>query len=63
MIDHPASVPHDGVLMGLVKLTIAWVTVLYGVVTIQNVALFLASIFSALQIYILLRDKIFSRKP
>lgn len=40
------------------KLFCAWALIVYGAVTLQHVVMTLGGIFSALQIYILWRDKI-----
>lgn len=46
-----------------VKILIAWVGLLFGGITLSSVALVLTIIFTALQIYKLVRDLWWPRKP
>ena len=46
------------------KMAIVWLGTLIGGVTGQGVVLFLTAVFTALNIYVLLRDKVFQKpKP
>jgi hypothetical protein len=48
---------------GMSKVAIAWLITLVGSITMQDVALFVAAVYSVLQIYVLVRDKILNPPP
>lgn len=52
----------DPALAGMAKILLAWITTLFGLVTLQHFALLAATIYSVLQTYVLWRDKIASRR-
>lgn len=52
----------DPTLAGMAKILLAWITTLFGVVTLQHLALLAATVYSVLQTYVLWRDKVASRK-
>ena len=58
MHDHAS----DPTLAGMAKILLAWITTLFGVVTLQHLALVAATVYSVLQTYVLWRDKIANRK-
>lgn len=43
--------------MGVLRIVLTWLAYFVGALTLQNVGVFLAIIFTALQIVVLLRDK------
>lgn len=55
MHDHATT---DPTLAGMAKILLAWITTLFGLVTLQHLALLAATIYSVLQTYVLWRDKI-----
>lgn len=59
MHDHATT---DPTLAGMAKVLLAWITTLFGLVTLQHLALLAATIYSVLQTYVLWRDKIASRR-
>lgn len=58
MIEH-----HNDTNAGLGKVALAWAMTLIGSITMQDVALFVAAVYSILQIYVLVRDKIVQTPP
>lgn len=44
------------------KVACAWLLILYGAITLQHVCMTLGGIYSAMQIYVLWRDKFRNRK-
>jgi hypothetical protein len=45
-------------LLALMRLFVIWAGTIWGLVTLQGVVLTLTALFTALQIYVLVRDKI-----
>lgn len=60
LVNNQVSDQHD--ITTWFKVAIAWVGTLAGSITGQEAVLFLTGVFTALQIYVLLRDKVFNRK-
>lgn len=54
--------PPNDTAAGAAKIAFSWLLYAVGSITVQDVALFLAAVFSALQIYVLWRDKIRDKK-
>ena len=48
--------------MSVYKVITAWVLTITGAVTLQHIATFLAIVFTALQIYVTIRDKIVAHR-
>lgn len=44
------------------RLAVAWLSMIFGQITLSRVALALTVVYTALQIYVLIRDKILQRK-
>lgn len=57
MIDRPTDTAADSG-PALLKLLLAWALTILGNITLQQVATALAIVYTAIQIYILVRDKI-----
>lgn len=50
----PAHSPE----MAVIKMAVAWLGYVVGSITLQQVVLFLTGLYTALQIYLLVRDRI-----
>lgn len=55
----PADAPHPE--MAILKMVLAWLGYVVGSITLQQVVLALTGLYTALQIYLLIRDR-FIRK-
>lgn len=47
----------------IIKVTIAWVLAGIGAITLQQIATVLAILYTSVQLYVLVRDKIIRRAP
>ena len=54
---------HSDTAPAMFKLMIAWAGALIGSITLQHIVLVLTGIYTAVQLYILVRDKILDRRP
>lgn len=57
------ATPDNEVLYGFAKIALAWLAYFLGSITLQHVGVFLACVFTFLQILVLLRDKFHWWKP
>jgi hypothetical protein len=53
----------DSIYQAAMKVSISWLGIFFGSITLQDVAIGMTIVYTAIQIYILIRDKIIRDKP
>lgn len=53
---------QDDTLPAMIKVLIAWTGAVWGAITLQHVVLLLTAVYTAIQLYVLVRDKIIRDK-
>lgn len=59
----PETANDPGVASGMAKVLVAWLGAAWGSLTMQDVVLALTAVYTLLQVYVLVRDRILRRGP